>query len=269
MIVLRHNNKTGQFEIKSSDEKGRIKNPVMITLNSKDWLLTQTTAVSSVNIFDGYKITPSTSQFVNNNGNSWDTELLKKIYKTFIGCHNYKNHVQKPELSRGIVLDAAPRKIWLNKNEWNLYIDILVATSKKEYPDWCKAIEDGVIKYGSVGCSCSTLQCSKCGEIASGPSDFCSHMRWEKGQYYIDKDTGMRLRVSRMVTAYPNKKGERCCNFTEWSYLDNNPAYVGAALAYVLPIPNDTNVTFACDKRILNREAFQIWKKDFVSVKQM
>ena len=96
MIVLRHNNKTGQFELKSSDEKGRIKNPVMITLNSKDWLLTQTTAVSSVNIFDGYKITPSTSQFVNNNGNSWDTELLKKIYKTFIGCHNYKNHVQKP-----------------------------------------------------------------------------------------------------------------------------------------------------------------------------
>lgn len=257
----------GSIKIVSAENKGHITDPVYITLNSDKWLLTQTTAVSSVNLFDGYKITPATAKFVNNNGNSWDTELLLKIYKTFIGAHNYKDHVQDPTKSRGIVLDAVPRRIKLTENEHNVYIDILVATNKTEYPDWCKAIESGKIKYGSVGCSCSTLQCSRCGHIASGPSEFCEHMRWQRGQYFIDPISGDRLRVANMVKNYPNKEGKTQCNFKEWSYLDNNPAYVGAALAYVIDIPKHTNVTFECDRRILKRQAYRIWKNEFENVK--
>lgn len=254
-------------KIKASAPNRSIKDPVLITLNSDDWLLTQTTAVSSVNIFDGYKITPLTADYVNNNGNCWDTELLRKVYKTFIGAHNYKNHVQKPEKSRGIVLDAVPRKIALSNNEWSMYIDILVATNKRKYPDWCKAIEDGTIRYGSVGCSCSTLQCTQCGHIAATPAQWCNHMKFNKGQYFLDSVTGDRLRQANMVTAYPDSKGRSVCQFTEWSYLDNNPAYVGAALAYVVQIPKNTNVTFPCDRRILSREAFKIWQPYFRSVK--
>lgn len=267
MLKLRKTtDKNGNIKIVAAD-KPKLKNSVYITLNSDKWLLTQTTAVSSVNLFDEYKITPSTAEFVNNNGNSWDTELLKKIYKTFIGCHNYKNHVQDPKLSRGIVLDAVPRKVQLNNKEWNIYVDILVATSKTEYPDWCKAIENGTIKYGSVGLSCSTLRCSRCGHIADNPSEFCEHMRFQRGQYFIDPLTGDRLRQANMVWNAADKNGNRVCNFTEWSYLDNNPAYVGAALAYVISVPNNTNVTFECDARILKKQAFKIWQKDFEDVK--
>lgn len=252
----------------SENPRNQVPNPVKITLNSDKWLLTQTTAVSSVNLFDGFKITPSTAKFVNNNGNSWDTDILRKTYKTFIGCHNYKDHVQIPAKSRGIILDAVPRKVKLNDNEWSLYVDILIATSKTEYPDWCKAIENRTIRYGSVGCSCSTLQCSRCGHIASGPKDFCEHMRFQKGEYFIDPLTGDRLRVSRMVTAYPNDKGERSCRFTEYSYLSQNPALVASVLAHIVSIPSNTNVTFDCNRRILKSNAYGMWKPLFENVQE-
>ena len=67
---------------------------VLADYHPDKYLLTHCTIISSVDTEDApkknkkgrkdYYITPDTSKFVNDNGDAWERELLKKSYKTFI-----------------------------------------------------------------------------------------------------------------------------------------------------------------------------------------
>ncbi len=117
------------------------------TLNSDTYLVTHCTIVASVDVdsvpgaklgnikvgsktvdrrYPDYHIKPQCSQFVNNNGDSWSRDVLRMAYPTFIGAHNFREHVQIEDQSKGRIIDAAARDIGDS-----LYIDILVATSRK------------------------------------------------------------------------------------------------------------------------------------------
>jgi hypothetical protein len=96
--------------------------------------------------YPDYLITPKTSGFINNNGDSWERKLLLSTFKTFIGGQNYLEHIQVPELSKGRIIDAAARDIGDS-----IYIDILVATERKHAP-LIKAIQGGQLSTLSMGC---------------------------------------------------------------------------------------------------------------------
>lgn len=96
--------------------------------------------------FADYLITPQTSQYVNNNQDSWERKLLLATFKTFVGGENYVEHLQIPEMSKGKIIDAAARDIGDS-----IYVDILVATDRKHQP-LINAIASEQLTTLSMGC---------------------------------------------------------------------------------------------------------------------
>ena len=77
---------------------------------------------------------------MNNNGDSWDRDVLMKSYRTFVGSHNFQEHVQIEDLSKGRIIDAVARDVGES-----IYVDIPVATDRKH----TQLVED--IQSGRLG----------------------------------------------------------------------------------------------------------------------
>jgi len=96
--------------------------------------------------YSEYYITPKTSNYINNNGDSFERKLLLATYKTFIGAFSYVEHVQIPELAKGRIIDAAARDVGDS-----IYVDILIANELKHAP-LIRAIKNGQLGTLSMGC---------------------------------------------------------------------------------------------------------------------
>jgi len=134
---------------------------------ASEYLLTHATIVASVDTFEppntklgavleggfrvnrkfgNYRVKLGTDKYINNNLDAWDREVLKKSYRTFIGAHNFVEHVQVDELSKGRIIDAVARDLGDS-----VYVDILIATDRK-HTDLVTAIESGKMSTLSMGC---------------------------------------------------------------------------------------------------------------------
>ncbi len=100
--------------------------------NPKDYLLTHATIVASVDTYEppnvkmgrvmengfrvnrryaNYRVKLGCDKYINNNLDCWDRDVLLKSYRTFIGGHNFVEHVQVEELSKGRIIDAVARDL--------------------------------------------------------------------------------------------------------------------------------------------------------------
>lgn len=244
------------------------KDVAVLGFNSNDWVFSQATAVASVPMeeVDSYRIKPAANDLVNDNGNAFSHAIMKKMYRTLVGAHNYIDHNQTPTESRGVLLDARPRRVDLDdakKGEYVIYIDVLIATSKRRDPKWAEMVRTGEIKFLSMGCESSALQCTRCGHVSFDEDEDCQHMVEELGLNYIDED-GIVRRTAALVVDDENAEGESFAYFVELSYLSVNPAFSGAIQGYVLDVPADTVVEVALPRSVLQREAFQIFKESII-----
>jgi hypothetical protein len=197
-----------------------------------NYLLTWITAVAGVEVeSDGHTIVSPHNQFINDNGNSWRNEVLLESYHSFILAENFTEHVSIPEFSKGKVLDAVS---WVVEKQFNgyrepiptVFIDVLLATSKKKHPLLVKKIVSGVLANISMGCDILWSQCSRCGEeIEEGYDEPCDHIKNQLGKYYIDKG-GIKRRVSELC-GLPGVKDS--CQFKEVSWV-SRPAFLWARL---------------------------------------
>ena len=145
---------------------GRVKvaRSVIAKYDPNKWLLSHVSIMASVDTDladkkdkkSNYLIIPEYSQFVNNNGDAWERELLRATYKTFLGSDSFIEHVQIPELSKGKVIDVALREVPIGKNPegkdlTTLYVDILIANNK-DHSDLIEKIKDGSYDSVSMGC---------------------------------------------------------------------------------------------------------------------
>ena len=96
--------------------------------------------------FGNYRVKLGCDKYINNNLDCWDREVLAKSYRTFIGAHNFVEHVQVEELSKGRIIDAVARDLGDS-----VYVDILIATDRK-HTDLVTAIESGKMATLSMGC---------------------------------------------------------------------------------------------------------------------
>lgn len=138
-----------------------------------------------------YRVKPECQKFINNNADCWSRGVLLKSYPTFIGAHNFLEHVQIEDLSKGRILDAVARDIGDS-----LYVDILIATSRK-HRELIEAIESGELSTLSMGCSIDGSTCTKCGHWAADETEFCDHVKYEKGNLFID-ELGNQSRVAEL-----------------------------------------------------------------------
>ena len=174
--------------------------------------------------YGDYLITPETSPYINSNFDAWERKLLLSCFHTFIGGDNFVEHLQVPELSKGKIIDAAARDIGDS-----VYIDILVATDRKHKP-LVEAIESEQLQTLSMGCSVTFTQCSKCGNVAQDETQLCSHIKYMKGNTWID-GTGKKRKIAEICGHLKSEPGS--VKFIEASWV-GNPAFKGAVLRNIL-----------------------------------
>jgi hypothetical protein len=173
--------------------------------------------------FANYYVTPGTQRFINSNNDFWERKALLNTYRTFIGAPNYLEHLQIPTLSKGKIVDAAARDIGDS-----VYIDILVATERKHKP-LIAAITEGRLSTMSMGCTVAYTVCSQCGNVANDETELCAHIKFSKGNTFID-EMGRKGKVAEACGHFSDPSS---VSFIEGSWV-GNPAFKGAVLREIL-----------------------------------
>lgn len=176
-----------------------------------------------------YRVTSETDKYINNNLDCWSRGVIKKSYKTFVGAHNFVEHVQVEELSKGRIIDAVLRDVGES-----IYVDILVATDRK-HEDLVRQILSGEMNAMSMGCSVDFTICTKCGHVAADEPQMCKHVKYEKGNWFYD-ESGNKHRVAELCGH--ETTGETAgVTFIEASWVAV-PAFKGAVARNTLEIPS-------------------------------
>jgi len=202
--------------------------------------------------FSNYRILPECDPWINNNNDSWERRVLLKSYATFVGGHNFVEHVQIEEQSKGRILDACARDIGDS-----VYVDILIATAKK-HKSLINSIQSGEMGTLSMGCSIDFSQCTKCGHVAVDEADMCPCVRYEKGNYFYD-DSGRRHRVAELCGHHSvNPTGG--VRFIEGSWV-GVPAFGGAVLRTILT-PEGVSAEHLKRAQALLMNPPKVWSRD-------
>jgi hypothetical protein len=181
--------------------------------------------------YQDYYVTPKTARFINNNQDCWERKLLLASFRTFIGGENYLEHLQIPEMSKGKIVDAAARDIGDS-----VYIDILVATHRRHAP-LIAAINSRQLQTMSMGANVAFTLCTKCGNKAADETQLCPHVKYEKGNKFLDI-LGSERRVGELCGHISEEPGSN--RFIEASWV-GNPAFQGAVLRSILT-PEEASV---------------------------
>lgn len=242
------------------DKTGKASGVTVLSLPSKEFLFTQNTICCSVSLENGsHLIKSASSDYVNNNGETWSNESLKANYKSFIGAWNYLDHIQIPAKSIGVIPDAVLRKIALptSPKDFIYYVDILVATHRAN-EKICREIATGGIEYLSMGCNVHVSTCSKCGHVMDFSEEDetylgfeeetsveCEHMLLHKGKIFTDA-RGQKRKCAEIL----GTSQEGTVDFFEASFLTKPPAFHGAVKRNVLSIDKDSvvSVEYPTDK---------------------
>jgi hypothetical protein len=174
--------------------------------------------------YPDWLITPDTDKYANNNNDAWERKLLLSCFRTFIGGENYVEHIQIPELSKGKIIDAAARDIGDS-----IYVDILIATERKHRP-LITAIQKRQLQTLSMGCQVEFTICTKCGNVAYDETQLCPHVRYMKGNTYVD-GLGRKRKIVELCGHIGAEPGS--VKFIEASWVAN-PAFTGAVLRNIL-----------------------------------
>lgn len=188
-----------------------------------------------------FRIKPECEKYINNNFDSWSRGVLLKSYPTFVGAHNFLEHVQIENLSKGRILDAVARDIGDS-----VYIDILVATDRK-HRELVKDIESGELTTLSMGCSIDGSTCTQCGHWAADETEFCDHIKYMKGDTFYD-ERGNRCRIAELC-GDESLEPTAGVVFIEGSWV-KIPAFKGAVRRNLVTLSSDDKVKLA---RKLNR----------------
>lgn len=175
-----------------------------------------------------FRITRPTQKYINDNNDAFSRGVLLKSYRTFVGGHNFIEHVQVEALSKGRLLDAAIRNLGPT-----LYVDILVATYKG-HEELCAGILDGSIDKMSMGCDVVGTICSCCGHWSVDDAELCPCVRHFKGQMFTDED-GEPSRVAE-ICGHESIDPTGGVVFKEASWVEG-PAFKGAVSRGVLTPP--------------------------------
>lgn len=182
-------------------------------------------------LWDDYRITKETEKYINANADAWERTLLLKTFWTFIGGYNYQEHIQDPELSKGILLDAVSRDLGDT-----VYVDLLVATDRA-HTHLVRDIIHGVMKTMSMGCSIQFSLCTNCGNVATDEDHMCTHIKMMKGDTFVDEDGNTR----KIAELCGHKEIPDSVTFFEGSWVEI-PAFEGAHVRNVLYVPPDLDL---------------------------
>jgi hypothetical protein len=164
----------------------------------------------------------------------WKEELCSKkpsgiyTYETWRGvpvCVGHKNNSVLDHY--GKVLD-----VWPDQDKKIVYM--LLGTSYKLNPRLAEGIKTGVINKVSMGCVVKYSTCSYCGSVAHTVSEYCDHLRYNKGRV-LPINKGLKHCDFAKVSDSMVKVGEVCYDSmgTEMSWVVN-PAFPNCVAVDIL-----------------------------------
>jgi len=135
-----------------------------------------------------YRARAITADAVNQNGDRFPHEEIKKSYNTFIGKGVYYNHnSQDPNNAFGIILDAVYTPVIYGDTYDDKYVEILAAIDKQLMNEKYPQLLDYIISKRVTGTSMGTLAaeavCSVCGNRATNYNNLCVHMHPQSPLY--------------------------------------------------------------------------------------
>ena len=126
----------------------------------------------------------------NDNFDMFPAEEIEKSYRTFIGKPVFVNHHNEDHRrARGVIIDAALHKDVNPDGSPDTWVELLHEIDALTYPKFAKAILAKEIDRTSMGCDVQISKCSACGNEATSPLEYCSHIPGKKGKRLV---TGVR-----------------------------------------------------------------------------
>jgi len=151
----------------------------------------------------------------------FDGRLGKQVYRTYENKPHHINHrAENPKNARGFIVDAHYNDSTpaldecSNPNCGNKtaseeerdpetgihcrkcgevvkdeFVELLVAIDTKKDPTFARGVQAGILKHGSMGCSCLRTRCNVCNKVAYSRNEFCDHIK-NKGKAYDESEPG-------------------------------------------------------------------------------
>lgn len=131
-------------------------------------------------------------------------------FATFVGKPIFVDHHNSdPKRARGVIVDAKLNVSSLDKEAAldSYYsssdldkehappteVELLLEVDAKSFPTFAKAIESGELDGFSMGCDVERSKCSHCGNIATNPDEYCSHIVMKGAHHDFKTADGKRV----------------------------------------------------------------------------
>ncbi|MFH8483077.1 hypothetical protein [Streptomyces sp. NPDC018055] len=135
----------------------------------------------------------------NDNWDEFPADEIAAAYRTFIGKPVFVNHVnENHRRSRGVIIDAALHEDKNSDGTPDTWAEVLMEVDAKNFPKLARAILKGEVDRTSMGCDVERSVCSACGNVATTPAEYCSHIPGLKGKR-IFRHTASGKRVGELV----------------------------------------------------------------------
>ncbi|MGW1436853.1 hypothetical protein ACWD7M_16580 [Streptomyces griseus] len=158
-------------------------------------------AVFNYEARDGYLYVRSRaiSSRTNDNHDEFPAAEIAAAYQTFIGKPVFVNHVnENHRRARGVIIDAALHEDKNPDGTPDTWVEVLMEVDSRKFPKLAKAILKGEVDRTSMGCDVERSVCSACGNVATTPAEYCSHIPVLKGKR-IFRHTASGKRVGELV----------------------------------------------------------------------
>jgi ribosomal protein S18 acetylase RimI-like enzyme len=155
----------------------------------------------------------------NDNFDEFPAEELEKGYRTFIGKPVFVNHSNEDHRrARGVIIDAVLHKDSNRDGTKDWWVEVLQEVDALRFPRLAAEILNGNIARTSMGTDVSHSICSACGNRATTPAEYCTHIPASKGMMlYRTTASGQKVGEVIRETCYGLK-------FFENSLLVEPPA---------------------------------------------
>lgn len=119
----------------------------------------------------------------NDNFDEFPAPEIKTAFRTFVGKPVFVNHHNdNHRRARGVIKDAVLHEDLNQDGSPDTWVEVLMEVDAIRFPKLAQAILAGEIDRTSMGTDVAYSVCSFCGNKASSPVEYCSHIPKLKGQ---------------------------------------------------------------------------------------
>lgn len=187
-----------------------------------------------------YVINRAISSRTNENYDTWPAEEIATTapglgYQTFVGKPIFVEHANdNHRRTRGVNLAAALHEDHNPDGSPDTWVSVLKEVDPVKFPKLAQAILAGRVNRTSMGADVGNSICSKCGNIATSPAEYCAHIPGAKGAIFEDMDRKTGAKRHGLVSEICRKVA-----FFEDTFITSTPA---DPTAYILTTENLSDV---------------------------